>query len=75
MDDDLQQRQQQLDADAGLPPQEVLQRVQAATRGRRDEALAELAAVAGDQELLEVYGLDMAELRRGIDLDRAWSLS
>ena len=72
MDDDLQQ---QLDVDAGVPPQEVLQRVQAGTRARRDGALDELAAVASDQELLKVYGLDMAELRRGIDLDGAWSLS
>jgi len=70
MDDDLRQQL----VDAGLPPVEVLQRLQATTRVRRDEALDELAAVASDEELLEVYGLDMVALRRGIDLDGAWSL-
>jgi len=72
MDNDLQQQLD--DVDAGLPPQQVLRRAQDTTRVQRDQALAELAEVAGDQELLEVYGLDMAVLRRGIDLDGAWSL-
>lgn len=73
MDERIRQRQLE-DVDAGMAPQEVLQRVAAATREQRDEALAALSAIASDEEILELVGLDMAELRREIDWDGVWSL-
>jgi hypothetical protein len=73
---DERSRQRELDnVDAGVAPQEILQRRADAARIKRDQALAELSAVLTDEQILDSYRLDMAELRRGPDLDDVdWSL-
>src|SRR4051812_48620370 len=68
-------RQRELDdVDAGLAPHEVLQRTAHLARAQRDHALAGLGGLAADEQLLELVGLDLTELRRGIDLSGGWSL-
>src|SRR4051812_30423479 len=68
-------RQRELDdVDAGLTPHEVLQRTADLTRAQRDHALAGLGELAADEQLLELVGLDLTELRQGIDLSGGWSL-
>jgi hypothetical protein len=68
-------RQRELDdVDAGLAPHEVLQRTADLTRARRDHALAELGELASDEQLLELVGLDLTALRRGMDMSSGWSL-
>ncbi|MGI3782097.1 MAG: hypothetical protein ACRYG2_15145 [Janthinobacterium lividum] len=73
MDERTRQREQD-DVDAGMTPQEVLQRTAADEQQRLDHALAELSASHADQEMLDTYGVDMAAMRRGIDLSGGWSL-
>ena len=68
-------RQRELDnVDTGLTAQEVLQRTARIERDRLDQALAELGALAGDEEVRDTYGVDPAELRRDVDWDQVWSL-
>ncbi|MGI3785189.1 MAG: hypothetical protein ACRYG2_30900 [Janthinobacterium lividum] len=73
MDDRTRQREQD-DVDAGMTPQEILARTADATRADRNQALTELAVVLTDEQALNDYGVDLAELRRGIDLSGGWSL-
>ncbi|WP_375433368.1 hypothetical protein [uncultured Friedmanniella sp.] len=73
MDEEIRRREL-AEVDAGMAPTEILRRTAKTTRRNRDAALEELAKVASDQEILNLVGLDMAELRRGIDLDGFWSL-
>lgn len=55
MDEQIRQRELD-DVDAGLAPQEVLQRTADATREQRDQALAELSASLTDEQILDSYG-------------------
>jgi hypothetical protein len=54
--------------------QEVLQRTAGIERGKLDQALAELRALASDEEIRDTYGVDPAELRREVDWGQVWSL-
>ena len=73
MDERTRQRERD-EVDAGVAPQEVLRRTADAAQRNCDEALAALSATASDKEILDLVGLDMAELRREIDWDGVWSL-
>ena len=70
-------RQRELDdLDAGMAPEAILRRRVAVARADRDRALAELSAAHQDEEIFAAVGLDMAQLRRGPDLnDVTWSLA
>lgn len=68
-------RQRELDdVDAGLPASQVLQWTVDSEQAKLDRALAELSELAGDEEILTAYGVDMTQLRRPVDWSRVWSL-
>ena len=60
--------------DAGTPPRQVLKRT-AETSGRElEQSLTQLRAVVTDEELLDSYGVNGADLRREVDWSRVWLL-
>lgn len=68
-------RQHELDdVDAGLTAQEVLQRTAAVERDNLNQSLADLSALATDEEIFDTYGVDMTAMRSDLDWSRVWSL-